>query len=191
MKVAAARRLLVVALLATGVALGGFGGWIQTKAYAAQLLLKHSWQQTLEDGSVNRPWPWADHWPIARMTVPSRDIDQVVLSEDSGSMLAFAPGHNVQSAMPGQAGTVIISGHRDTHFRFLEQLRTDEQIQIETEQGISTYQVVESRVVDSDSTRIQLVDDVDRLLLVTCYPFDALVAGGSLRYVVTASRIHD
>ena len=190
MKVVTARRLLVTTLLTTGVVLGGSGSWIQTKAFAAQLLLKHSWQKTLEDGSVNRPWPWADHSPIARLVVPTRGIDQVVLSGDGGNVLAFAPGHNIQSAMPGQTGTAVISGHRDTHFGFLEKLGVGEGVQIETAQGVSAYRVVDARVVDSRTTRIRLDDVGESLLLVTCYPFDALETGGSLRYVVTAQRFH-
>ena len=41
-------------------------------------------------------------------------------------------------------------------------------------------------VVDSRRVRIEINADTPRLVLSTCYPFDALTAGGPLRYVVFA-----
>ena len=43
-----------------------------------------------------------------------------------------------------------------------------------------------ARIVDSRRKALPLSDSVERLLLVTCYPFDALAPGGPLRYVVSA-----
>ena len=40
------------------------------------------------------------------------------------------------------------------------------------------------QVVDSHKYQLSLDPEADELLLVTCYPFDAIQAGGSLRYVV-------
>ena len=53
--------------------------------------------------------------------------------------------------------------------------------------GRSTwFTVTELRVVDSRLERIALDGAAPRLTLVTCYPFDALIPGGPLRWVVTA-----
>ncbi len=165
------------------------GAWIPLKAVAAQWLLQDAWQQTLQDGGVHKPWPWADHWPVARLVVGSQGIDQIVLSGDSGHVLAFAPGHNVQSPLPGQAGTVLISGHRDTHFRFLKDLQAGTLVDIYTVTAHSRYRVRSTQVVDSTRTGID-VQSLDRqLVLVTCYPFDALISGGPQRFVVTADEV--
>ncbi len=49
------------------------------------------------------------------------------------------------------------------------------------------YRVQALRVVDSDQESLSVDTSTDKkLLLVTCYPFDAILAGGPLRYVVTA-----
>jgi sortase A len=48
------------------------------------------------------------------------------------------------------------------------------------------YLVTNTQVVDSTTTRIRLDAAVPTLLLTTCYPFDALTAGGPLRYLVSA-----
>jgi len=162
------------------------GSWIQLKAQVAQWLLQDAWQQTQQDGGIHKPWKWADHWPVARLKVPHLQVDQIVLEGDSGNVLAFAPGHNVQSAHPGEMGAVIISGHRDTHFSFLQYLKHGQLVEVETSFRKYRYRITGSNVVDVNNTRIDVAAGINQLLLVTCYPFDAPLAGGPLRYVVTA-----
>jgi sortase A len=119
--------------------------------------------------------------------VPSKKIDLIVLNGAYGRTLAFGPGYLESSSAPGTSGTTILTGHRDTHFRFLRGLNHGEEIVIETATGARLrYLVSDRRIVDSRSTLIELDRRQPHLVLVTCYPFDALVAGGPLRYVVTA-----
>ncbi|NNJ91783.1 MAG: class GN sortase [Gammaproteobacteria bacterium] len=165
------------------------GSWIHIKAQLAQWLLQDAWQQTQQDGQLHKPWKWADHWPVARLAVPHLQVDQIVLEGDSGNVLAFAPGHNAQSANPGEPGAVIISGHRDTHFSFLQYLQKGQSIQIETPGKQFRYQVTGSQIVDATQTGVDVAAAVDHLILVTCYPFNSPLAGGTLRYVVTAKPI--
>jgi sortase A len=158
--------------------------WLYGKAEVGQMLLSRAWAKTLEDGKDHKPWPWADHWPVARLISKEHNIDQVVLAGDSGSVLAFAPGMNLQAAKPGQTGTVIISGHRDTHFRFLQDLKPGSELTVQTQGGSYRYRIEETRIVDSRTTRIDPTLGEDQLVLVTCYPFDTLEIGGPLRFVV-------
>jgi sortase A len=178
---------LMVCLLAVGLWQVGEGSWVYVKAKLAQYLLQRAWSRTLADRIVVKPWPWADTWPIARLTVPSKQIDLIVLNGAYGRTLAFGPGYAESSALPGSSGTTILTGHRDTHFRFLRGLDHGDEIVIETAKGARVrYLVSGARIVDSRSTSIELDRQPPHLVLVTCYPFDALVAGGPLRYVVTA-----
>ena len=165
------------------------GSWIHIKAQVAQWLLQDAWQQTQQDGRMHKPWRWADHWPVARLTVPHLQVNQIVLEGDSGNVLAFAPGHNAQSAQPGEQGVVIISGHRDTHFRFLQHLQKGQSIQVETAGKLFRYQVTGSQIVDASKTGVDVGAAVNDLILVTCYPFNSPVAGGPLRYLVTAKPV--
>ena len=83
----------------------------------------------------------------------------------------------------------MIAGHRDTHFSFLRELRPGDVIVLEAEDGAGHVFAVESaRVVDAERERIQVDGEAASLLLVTCYPFDALLPGGPLRYAVRARR---
>lgn len=176
----------LIILAAAAVWQLGLAGWIHAKAFAAQILLDRAWQQTLVDHGQNRPWPWADTWPVAELIIPELDIAQIVLAGDSGATLAFGPGHSFSSVMPDKHGTVMISGHRDTHFRFLQNLRKGTRLILKTRSGIHYYKVTGSQLVDSRHHTIDTGND--ELVLVTCYPFNSAVAGGSERYLVHAQR---
>jgi len=165
----------------------GRGAWIYAKAQLAQYLLQRAWARASHGDPAAKPWPWADTWPVARLRVPAHGIDLIVLTGVSGRTLAFGPGHAPQSARLGAPGTAIVTAHRDTHFRFLERLHPGDEVIVETPDGIiARFRVQETAVVDSRSGVIRAEPDAPALVLMTCYPFDALVAGGPLRYVVTA-----
>jgi sortase A len=181
----------VVVLAAVGVWQLGHGAWIHAKAGLAQHLLQAAWVRTVAGESAVKPWPWADTWPVARLRVPAHGIDLIVLDGVSGRTLAFAPGHATSSALPGTPGTAIVTGHRDTHFRFLERLRPGEEILVDTPgQPTAHFRVQEATVVDSRTAVIRRDGDGPAgLVLVTCYPFDALRPGGPLRYVFVAEPV--
>jgi sortase A len=84
----------------------------------------------------------------------------------------------------------VISGHRDTHFKILHDTKIGDLIDVVTTQGEAVnYQVNTIEVVDSRVATINTEQPGQTLVLVTCYPFDAIVAGGPLRYVVTAKEV--
>lgn len=161
-------------------------GYMTAKAELAQVLLLRAWNQTRQSGEAVKPWPWADTAPVARLRVARLAVDQIVLSGDSGRTLAFGPGWTESSAAPGTHGLSVISAHRDTHFAFLRELQAGDSIHIDSTTANRNYFVRSLRVADSRQERIVPSIDADALLLVTCYPFDALDAGGPLRFVVAA-----
>ncbi|MBL1142665.1 MAG: class GN sortase [Proteobacteria bacterium] len=168
----------------------GQGSYIHAKAVLAQLLLETAWTETLEGQKEVKPWPWADHWPIARLRAPAYGISHIVLAGASGSSLAFGPGHLFNSASPGEKGNVIISGHRDTHFAFLKNIRKGDHFELQSKSKTSVYQVTDLQIIDKTKIANIPVDSKNKLILITCYPFDALQAGGPLRYMVTAKYKH-
>jgi sortase A len=164
--------------------------YIHAKAAVAQLLLERSWQRSLQGVSAARPWPWADTWPVARLRATRLDVDEIVLAGASGRTLAFGPAHVDGSAAPGEAGLSVIAGHRDTHFEFLRQLRVGDELWIDRSDGARVpYRVSALDVLDAREQRVSLDATANALELVTCYPFDAIVPGGPLRYRVLADRV--
>ena len=188
------KALGVIAAALVGIAAWhmGHGLWIHAKARLAQHLLQRAWARTLAGERDVKPWPWADTWPVARLTAPEHDIDLIVLAGASGRTLAFGPGHLDGSAVPGAFGTAVVTGHRDTHFAFLRQLRAGDRLVVEAPgRAPAVFRVADTTVVDARSVAVVNDDGASALVLVTCYPFDAITVGGPLRYVVAAERVDD
>lgn len=176
-----------VFLVAVGVWQLSDGLWTQAKAWLAQILIAQAWSRTLDGEKQVKPWPWADTWPVARLSVPRLGIERYVLEGAHGSSLAFGPGHESSTTLPGQAGNSLIGGHRDTHLAFLGELDPGDEILVERADGrIVSYRVAESLVLHRSETWIARQEGPSRLTLVTCYPLDAWRAGGDRRYAVVA-----
>jgi len=184
------RSIVLACLLCLGFWQLGQGAYIPAKAWLAQELMQRAWLRAVGDDNRQAPWPWADTWPVARLQARSGEIDLIVLAGGSGRTLAFGPGHLSASALPGEAGNSVIAGHRDTHFSFLRELEVGESLVVERIGGRRyLYRIISIDVVDSRRGSLVLDTDDAILSLVTCYPFDAVQAGGPLRYVVTARKI--
>ena len=183
--------LLVACLLCLGFWQLGQGAYIPAKAWLAQELMQRAWTRTGSGEVRATPWPWADTWPVARITARSGEVDLIVLAGASGRTLAFGPGHMSVSAMPGEAGNAVIAGHRDTHFQFLKDVQLGELLKVESSKGMRhLYKVVGVDIVDSRKGSLLLDTEAAMLSLVTCYPFDVRESGGPLRYVVTARMLY-
>ena len=166
------------------------GGYLEAKAWLAQYLLQQAWSETLSGTQQVRPWPWADTWPVARMQVKHLGVERIVLADASGRSMAFGPGQVTGTSQFGKGGNTAISGHRDTHFRFLQQLIQGDQVDLTLRDGSQhSYQVASSSVHHKDETWLLQDSDEEWLTLITCYPFDAIVPGGPMRYVVRARPV--
>jgi sortase A len=187
------RRLLALAsaaLLAIAAWELGQASRIEAKAWLAQWLIEEAWDRASKGERHPRPWPWADTWPVARLEVPRLAVSRMLLSGASGRVMAFGPGHLNGTPLPGDPGNSVISGHRDTHFRFLRELRPGDRIEVTRPDGIRrSYGVIKMWVVEQSDTRILRATDEARLTLITCWPFDALMPGGPMRYVVRAGEV--
>jgi sortase A len=179
-------RLLAAAAAGLAAWLLAGAGWIHGKAVLAQWLIAAAWHEGASVSGPVKPWPWADTWPVARLRVPALEVDQYVLHGVHGQALAFGPGLDPAGAEPGAAGTVLIAGHRDTHFRWLATLPAEATLLLDSRGGGQLrYRVTARWVADSRAGPL-LPPPGAALLLVTCFPFDAVRPGGPLRYVVAA-----
>lgn len=176
------------------VAALGFAAWnwgqaatIHAKAQLAPILIKRAWTDSRVHHVGTRPWPWADTWPVAKLTIPSLDIEQFILAGANGASLPFGPGHLAGTAEPGASGTVVIAGHRDTHFRFTAKLPIDTMLILEGIDGSRRfYRVQQKEIVDARREDLKVRDGENLLILVTCEPTSTFTARGPYRLVVTA-----
>ncbi len=183
---------LSAALFLMGVGLLISAHWITVKAQIAQWLILDTWEASLASPHqpLGKPWPWADWEPVARLSLPGSQPPMIVLSGIEGASLAFGPGLHPQGARPGETGTIVIAGHRDTHFKALQSVVQGAELQLQTRQGKwRTFVVRSVSIVDSNQESLILETNAGtHLKLITCYPFDAIDPGGPLRYVVSAEE---
>ena len=159
--------------------------WIPVKAELAQHLLERAWIRTLEGEPDAKPWPWADTRAVAILEVPRLGLREIVLEGSSGRNLAFGPTL-VNTSRLDETADRILSGHRDTHFSFLKELQTGDLLRLHTTTETRDYRVNWQETVDSRQQQLVIDDSIERLTLLTCYPFDTATSGGPLRWVVTA-----
>lgn len=172
-----------------GAALLIWGNWIYFKAVIAESLLEQAWVETMQTGEAITPWSSMDAELAARLTVPILDVDQIILNEATGQALAFAPALVDGSTTPDMPGLTAIAAHKNTHFAFLEELAPGAALSLQMIDGQSFDYVVETGfILDSRTESLPQSDQESGLLLITCYPFDALSFNGPLRYVVSAKR---
>lgn len=184
------RALFCYALLALGLALLASGGYVQAKARLANHLIEDAWQQALaEPQSQVRPWFYADTHVVAQLKFPAHQQKLTVLSGASGRNLAFGPGHLLASGALNNSReqSVLIAGHNDTHFAFLQHVQVGERFAMQTQDGYWQYfQVTDIKVVDQDDRGLL---NRPGLYLSTCYPFNALAADTRLRWLVAAKPV--
>ena len=179
------RALLIVGLL--GIATFAYGAYIPIKAELAQLLIHRAWSQSIETGQSIKPWAWADMHPVLRLESKVHNQDLIVLSGDTGNVLAFGPGLSSDTPYVDDTSSLLISAHRDTHFTFLQDVALGDNILLTNANNVQQhYKITNIEIIDTSKQDIFLDDNKSTIKLVTCYPFDALVAGGPLRYVVNA-----
>jgi sortase A len=179
----AARRAALLMGLA-GLYLVVQGLWIPAKAEVAQVLLDRAFSRSVATGEPQKPWPWADTAPVARIEAERLGVSEVVLSGGSGEAMAFGPTE--LDNLP--AGMRVIAGHRDTHFRFVRDLKHDDALVLRDVDGSAAhYRVLGFATVRWDQFAYPLAPRRPMLVLATCYPFDA-PPGGPLRLVVWAER---
>jgi sortase A len=125
---------------------------------------------------------------VGRLEIPRLGLSVIVMEGTSTSTLRRAAGHIAGTALPGHAGNVGISAHRDTHFRPLKDIRPDDLITLTTLSGEFRYRVVTTRVVSPSQVEVLHPSPNEILTLVTCYPFYYLGAAPD-RFIVTAKRV--
>ncbi len=110
---------------------------------------------------------------LGRILIPAVGVDWVIVEGVSLDDLAQGPGHMPGTALPGQPGNAVISGHRTTHgapFYSLDLLRPGDEITIETLIGAHIYEVVEIRIVAPSDVWVTGPADGAWLTLTTCHP---------------------
>lgn len=183
------RNWLGTGLMACAIILGSKAAFIYAKAELSQVLLERAFDQALASGQPVKPWSWADVEPVARLEISRISAEAIVLGGSSGQAMAFGPALQDETARIGEAGTTVISAHRDTHFAFLKDVVVGDIITITRDDGLKfSYRVTGTRVVDWNHSGIDRFAPGHHLALSTCYPFGGIIHGPQ-RYLVEAEMM--
>jgi sortase A len=105
--------------------------------------------------------------------IPKIGVDQIVVEGVEVEDLKKGPGHYPDTALPGQLGNMVISGHRTTYgapFYRLDELQPGDDIIVYDAKGPYTYKVSETRIVLPTEIGVIAPSSDARLTLTTCHP---------------------
>lgn len=134
---------------------------------------------------TNPPWPSG---VIGRLEIPNLQLSVIVREGADAATLRRAVGHIPGTPLPGRTGNVGLAGHRDTFFRALRNIRRNDPIELQTENGTYRYVVESTRIVVPRDVGVLASSGAASLTLVTCYPF-YYVGSAPKRFIVHAALV--
>ncbi|WP_264739097.1 class D sortase [Cytobacillus firmus] len=97
-------------------------------------------------------------------------------------------GHYAGSVLPGEEDNSVLSGHRDTVFRKLGEVKIGDLLVVNTSAGEFTYKVRKVRIVDADDRTVIVPKQRATLTVTTCYPFD-FIGDAPQRYILIGDLV--
>ncbi len=125
---------------------------------------------------------------VGRIAIPRLGLRTTVREGTGQGILLLSAGHIRGTSFPGENGNVGVAAHRDTLFSALRDIRKDDVVQFETDEGRFEYVVREIDIVDPADVAVLRAGRYPELTLVTCYPFDYLGAAPR-RFIVKARQV--
>jgi len=125
---------------------------------------------------------------LGRMEISRLGMSIVILEGTSSRTLRLGVGHIAGTAFPGEPGNIGIAGHRDSYFRALKDIRSGDEIGIQTATGPSHYLVDRVQIVELNDIAVLAPTAIPGITLVTCYPF-YFVGPAPQRFVVHAHHV--
>lgn len=124
----------------------------------------------------------------ALVKIPVLSVEAPVVDGTDDPQLAVAVGRDPSSAAPGQPGTMVLAAHDVTWFSGISGLSNGDSVEIETQCHTYIYDVTGHAVVPRGSPVYSSTSGAPGLVLVTCWPTDALFLT-TQRYLVFAQLV--
>lgn len=182
---------LPILLVAAGVFLCGYGGFQLWRHHTQE---KVTLQKALTLTTIKQdPIKFKNFNPykgetIGLVELPTLKATLPIVEGTNENQLAKGVGHYKTSKFPNQHNQVVLSGHRDTVFRHIGQLKIGDKIILHFPFGTYTYKIDHTKIVMADDrTIIHSTYPKEELLLTTCYPF-YYIGNAPKRYLIYAYR---
>src|SRR5438309_1780980 len=128
---------------------------------------------------------------LTRIKMPAIHVDVVVVEGITPTALRAGAGHYPQTPLPCEKGNVAIAGHRTTYgkpFADLDQMRTGDQIELDTPVGGCIYELKRGPfVVDKSDVSVLNSTPDQTLTLTSCHP----KGSAAKRIIVKAVLVRD
>lgn len=125
---------------------------------------------------------------VGTLSIPALKQTLPIIQGTDADELKKGIGHFAQSVLPGEADNCVLSGHRDTVFRRLGELKIGARLIAQTSAGKFTYEIKRIRIVHKDDKTVIVPADHAVLTVTTCYPF-RFVGSAPDRYILIADLI--
>ncbi|WP_251549455.1 class D sortase [Neobacillus sp. DSM 110989] len=182
-------------IILIGLIVMGIGVWqiidvkVQTAASVeeAKKLVEEKPIKTDKNTDETAPQPsFGD--TVGLLVIPKLKSELAIIEGTDPDDLAKGVGHYKGSYFPGDNGQIVLSGHRDTVFRRLGELKIGDSLQVKMPYGNFTYEITDTKIVKSDDTSIiTLQNQKEELIVTTCYPF-RYVGNAPKRYIIYAKQ---
>jgi sortase A len=171
--------------LVCGLCALAYAGYIIADAHAYQAIEQSKFENAARTTASH---PVFAGGAIGEMEVARLGMKAIFVQGDSPKILRRAVGHISSTALPGEPGNVVLTGHRDTFFRPLRNIQKGDAIAITTLHGEFTYQVESTEVVSPSDVQVLQPSSDNTLTLITCFPF-YFVGPAPKRFIVHARQI--
>ena len=161
--------------LVIGAVLLGYVAWAYGSMYFEQRRLAREWQrqqqeQQQQPQATSTAGPADGGSDLTLLSVPKINLESVVVEGTDNRSLRLGPGHMTDTPQPGEDGNAVISGHRDTFFRHLNDLHTGDEVLVQRAGKTFHYQVTGKRVVEPTDVAVIAPTKDPEMTLITCYP---------------------
>jgi len=179
-----------IGLLALGV---GFICWALINIEQQQKYLDDAQRipsiiPTIQDNTLYPSYPVGGD-VIGSLTIPILKQELPIIQGTGENELKKGVGHFDKSVLPGEEDNCVLSGHRDTVFSKIGELKIDDLLIVQTSAGTFTYKVNGTRIVNKDDKTVIVPTDMAVLTLTTCYPFNVFDLAPQERYIITANLV--
>lgn len=195
-------RSVAIGLILVGVSMllyNGYQWWdqIRVAVYDPKLAMAiaNNWddqrpQPSMKTG-VDTDWKPKIGEEIGQLIIPRIGAILPIIEGTGEDELDKGVGHYVGwgTVLPGETGHAVLSGHRDTVFRRVGELKDNDRLYVKMKDGtVYTYQIRKRWITHAEDRTVIVPKRKPILTLTTCYPFD-YVGNAPDRYIIQSELI--
>lgn len=190
-------RKIAFLIIIVGLVLISMGAYEMIKANFSQTqtlaeakdLVKENYKESMDansSSSIPNDFNPSTGETVGILHIPKLEAELPIVEGTDPDELAKGVGHYLGTAYPLQKDQIVLSGHRETVFRKMGELKHGDILTIQLPYGDFSYKIVNTKIVSADDrTVIKSTAPNEVLTLTTCYPFN-FIGDAPERYIITA-----